>query len=56
MKEVFHRVGTMFLLFLLYFKLIDVEQFIFGLVIIYIFRIIIMKFYAFSIKFPVITF
>lgn len=34
MKEVFHRAGTMLLLFLLYMKLIDVEQFMTGLVII----------------------
>ncbi|WP_194768761.1 lipopolysaccharide biosynthesis protein [Tamlana sp. I1] len=56
MKEVFHRVGTMVLLFLLYFKIIDVEQFMFGLVIVYLLRTLVMKIYAFSIKFPVITF
>jgi len=56
MKEVFHRVGTMTLLFLLYFKLIDVDQFMIGLVLVYVLRAVVMKFYAFSIKFPVITF
>ncbi|GGZ68994.1 lipopolysaccharide biosynthesis protein [Algibacter mikhailovii] len=56
MKEVFHRVGAMILLFLLYLKLIDVEQFMTGLVVVYALRTLVMKFYAFSIKFPVITF
>lgn len=56
MKEVFHRAGTMLLLFLLYMKLIDVEQFMTGLVIIYVIRTLVMKIYAFSIKFPIITF
>lgn len=56
MKEVFHRVGTMILLFCLYFKVINVEQFMVGLVVVYVLRMIIMKLYAFSIKFPVITF
>lgn len=56
MKEVFHRVGTMVLLFLLYFKIVDVEQFMMGLVAIYALRALVMMFYAFSIKFPVITF
>jgi O-antigen/teichoic acid export membrane protein len=56
MKEVFHRVGTMLLLFLLHFNVIDVEQFMTGLVVMYIVRMLIMKVYAFTIKFPVITF
>lgn len=56
MKEVFHRVGTMTLLFLLYLKIIDVEQFMGGLVLVYALRTLVMTFYAFSIKLPVITF
>lgn len=56
MKEVFHRVGAMVLLFSLHFKIIDVEQFMVGLVIVYILRMLIMKLYAFSLKFPIITF
>ncbi|MBU2951975.1 polysaccharide biosynthesis C-terminal domain-containing protein [Tamlana agarivorans] len=56
MKEVFHRVGTMVLLFLLYFKVIGVEQFMNGIVVVYILRMIVMKIYAFSVKFPVISF
>ena len=56
MKEVFHRVATMILLFLLYFKVVDVEQFMAGLVCIYVLRMFVMNVYAFSIKLPVITF
>lgn len=56
MKEVFHRVGAMMLLFLLHFKLIDIEQFMQGLVLVYILRMLIMKVYAFRIKWPVLTF
>ncbi|MFI1743891.1 lipopolysaccharide biosynthesis protein [Thalassobellus sediminis] len=56
MKEVFHRAGAMVLLFMLYFEVLNVEQFMIGLVCVYILRMLIMKIYAFSIKFPVITF
>ncbi len=56
MKEVFHRVGTMLLLFMLHFEVLNVEQFMVGLVSVYICRMLVMKIYAFSIKFPVITF
>ena len=56
MKEVFHRVGTMVLLFMLHFDVLNVEQFMIGLVCVYMFRMIVMKIYAFSIKLPVITF
>ena len=56
MKEVFHRVGTMVLLFAFYFKYIDLEQFMAGLVAVYFIRMLIMKVYAFSLKFPKLTF
>lgn len=56
MKEVYHRAGIMLLLFLLYFEVIDIEQFMWGLVIIYVLRMLIMMFFAFSIKLPVIMF
>lgn len=56
MKEVFHRAGAMVLLFLLYFKLIDLEQFMLGLPVVYVLRMLIMKVYAFSIRWPVLTF
>lgn len=56
MKEVFHRVGTMLLLFLFHFKYLDLEQFMTGLVVVYFVRMLIMKIYAFSLKFPKLTF
>lgn len=56
MKEVFHRVGVMVLLFALYFEWVDIEQFMIGLVIVYILRMLVMKIYAFYVKFPVILF
>ncbi|MDG1729248.1 MAG: polysaccharide biosynthesis C-terminal domain-containing protein [Algibacter sp.] len=56
MKEVFHRVGTMILLFLLHFEVINLEQFMGGLVLVYVLRMLVMNLYAFSVKFPVIIF
>ena len=56
MKEVFHRVGTMLLLLVFHFEYIDLEQFMSGLAIIYFVRMLIMKVYAFTLKFPKLTF
>jgi len=56
MKEVFHRVGTMLLLFAFYLKYIDLENFMSGLVAVYFIRMLIMKVYAFSLKFPKLSF
>ncbi len=56
MKEVFHRVGASILLIFLYYNLIDVEQFMIGLVLVYFIRMLAMMSYAFSIKLPVFTF
>lgn len=56
MKEVFHRVGIMILLFSVYLDLLNVDEFIIGVVVIYVIRLIIMKLYAYSIRFPVIKF
>lgn len=56
MKEVFHRVGVMLLLFAVYLEWITVEQFINGIVGVYILKMLIMKLYAFSLKFPVLKF
>ncbi|TYB76363.1 lipopolysaccharide biosynthesis protein [Bizionia myxarmorum] len=53
MKEVFHRAGTMILLFCLYLEFINVQQLIYSLTGVYIIRAIIMKLYAFSLRFPV---
>ncbi|PNW28779.1 lipopolysaccharide biosynthesis protein [Formosa algae] len=56
MKEVFHRLGTMFLLLLLYLDVISVDELIVLIVIMYVIRLCIMMVYAFSVKRPVIRF
>lgn len=56
MKEVFHRVGVMILLFAVYFEWIDVEQFIVGVIVLYILRMLVMMLYAFSVRLPVFKF
>ncbi|WP_203258651.1 lipopolysaccharide biosynthesis protein [Hyunsoonleella ulvae] len=56
MKEVFHRVGAMVLLLALYFEFIKVNQFISGLVVVYVLRMLAMMVYAFSVQLPVLTF
>lgn len=53
MKEVFHRVGVMMLLFAVYLRWIDVEQFIKGIIIVYAVRMLVMMLYAFSVRLPV---
>jgi len=55
MKEVFHRIGTTVLLLMLFYKMLDVENFILGLVIVYLLRMLIMMSYAFYVKLPVIV-
>ncbi|MEO6346404.1 MAG: oligosaccharide flippase family protein [Aquaticitalea sp.] len=56
MKEVFHRVGVMFLLFAVNLDWIDVQEFIVGVIIVYILRMFIMMLYAFSVRLPVFKF
>ena len=56
MKEVFHRLGTMFLLFCLYLDYLNVQQLIIGIVGVYILRMIFMAAYAFSLRRPVMKF
>nr|WP_321223989.1 polysaccharide biosynthesis C-terminal domain-containing protein [uncultured Psychroserpens sp.] len=56
MKEVFHRVGAMLLLFAIYFKFIDIDQFMKGIVGVYVLRALLMMFYAFSQRLPVFKF
>lgn len=56
MKEVFHRFCIMLLLLALQFNWIDVFQLINGIVIVYIVRMLIMNFYAFSLRLPVLKF
>lgn len=55
MKEVFHRVGAMILLFLLHFQIVNLSQFMAGLVIVYILRMFAMGVYAFKLRLPVIV-
>jgi O-antigen/teichoic acid export membrane protein len=56
MKEVFHRLGTMFLLFSLYFNYLNAQQLIMGIVGVYLLRMFVMAAYAFSLRRPVIKF
>ncbi len=56
MKEVFHRAGAMILLFFLHFEWINLEQFMAGLVVVYVIRMLVMKIFAFSVRWPVLTF
>ncbi|WP_412560759.1 oligosaccharide flippase family protein [Winogradskyella sp. MIT101101] len=52
MKEIFHRVCIMILLFAVYLGWLSVEQFILALVGVYVLRMLIMKLYAYSVRFP----
>lgn len=56
MKEVFHRVGAMVLLFSVYFKWISVDTFLIGIVAVYALRAFIMMLYAFAKWLPVFRF
>ncbi len=56
MKEVFHRVGVMLLLFAVHLDWIDVQQFIIGVILVYILRMMVMLLYAFSVRLPVFKF
>ncbi len=56
MKEVFHRVVIMLLLFAVYFELIDANEFVWSLVGVYFLRAVVMKLYAYKLKFPRIIF
>ena len=52
MNEVFHRLGVMVLLMLVYFKILTVHQFIGGLCVVYILRMLIMMARAFLLRRP----
>ncbi|MEM6516808.1 MAG: polysaccharide biosynthesis C-terminal domain-containing protein, partial [Bacteroidota bacterium] len=56
LKELFHRICAMTLLFLVFFEIITVEQFLTALVGVYLSRAFIMMFYAFSKRPPVFRF
>ncbi len=52
MKEIFHRVCIMLMLFSVYMDWLSLDQFILTLVVVYVLRMFIMMLYAFSIRFP----
>ncbi|MFD1061892.1 lipopolysaccharide biosynthesis protein [Winogradskyella litorisediminis] len=56
MREIFHRVAIMLLLFGVYLSYISVETFIWSVVCVYVLRMLIMMIYAFSIYLPVFRF
>jgi O-antigen/teichoic acid export membrane protein len=55
MKEVFHRLGIMALLFAVFLEYITVDEFIIDVILVYVFRMVVMMLYAFSIRLPVFT-
>ncbi len=56
MNEVFHRLGVMTLLLLLYFEILTASQFIYALCGVYFLRMFIMMIYAFTFRKPVLNF
>ncbi|WP_418510002.1 lipopolysaccharide biosynthesis protein [Corallibacter sp.] len=56
MKEVFHRVCIAILLLCLHFNVISVQELIYSILGVYVLRLIIMKLYAFSLRFPTLSF
>lgn len=56
MREIFHRVCIMILLACVYMNWISVETFIYALVAVYVLRMLIMKLYAYAVRFPVLKF
>lgn len=56
MKEVFHRLCTTVLLLMLYGEYLTVNQFIYSIVGAYVLRMLVMKLYAFSLRFPKLKF
>lgn len=56
MKEVFHRVAVMILLFCVHFEYFNTPQFINALVVVYMIRTAVMKWMAFNVRFPKLRF
>lgn len=56
MKEVFHRICILLLFVLIHFNYLSVEEFIYGVVVVYALRTFIMKIYAFIIRRPMLKF
>ncbi|WP_353777878.1 oligosaccharide flippase family protein [Winogradskyella sp. 3972H.M.0a.05] len=52
MKEVFHRVGVMLLLFAVFLDWLSADQFIYALIGVYILRVLVMMIYALSFRAP----
>lgn len=52
MNEVFHRFGVMILLLLFAANLLSIPQFLYGVTLVYVLRMVIMLFYAFHLKTP----
>ena len=56
MKEIFHRVAIMILLISVYLEWLTADQFILALVVVYVLRMMIMKLYAYTVRFPELKF
>jgi len=56
MKEIFHRLCILFLLLALHYKMLNVNQFIIAVAVVYILRMVVMKIYAFSLRLPKLDF
>ena len=56
MKEVVHRLGTTILLFLVYFDLLEVNHFMYGVGLVFLIRLLVMGAYAFKLHSPTLKF
>ncbi|GHA50511.1 hypothetical protein GCM10007103_34060 [Salinimicrobium marinum] len=56
MKEVFHRICVSLLLLSVYFEWLSVEDFIYGVTLVFVFRAVAMKLYAFKLYMPKLNF
>ena len=56
MKEIFHRVAIMLLLISVFLEWLTADQFILALVVVYVLRMMIMKLYAYTVRFPKLKF
>lgn len=56
LKEVVHRLGITFLLFMVYANWISLQQFIYGVIIVFGFRLVLMAIYAFRLHRPTLRF
>ncbi|MFC6859658.1 oligosaccharide flippase family protein [Zunongwangia atlantica] len=52
MKEVVHRLGTTILLFLVYFEVLEADNFMYGVGVVFLFRLLVMGAYAFKLHRP----